>query len=264
MTTPTSHIMDHGDYHTGAGRSSPAEQQLSLSIYCCDANEEDEEGVLMRYGSHGHLADQDNESIYSAPCRTRTNASDESHRQSIVDKDLTHEDKKIPREKIKDAINGMRRADENAQLQRSTRRFLAMSEAQRTPQTLTQTICLSPWCDFSHGRGMALMLGAVSLCLITAVVLGSQGRLGLGIGTSISGVSIILVRRFWVPLYWLVWGQFVEKRRRRNMQLYDTLHGDHRGRALSVLNITSVENIDDREIEFSNDNGLANVVGEKT
>lgn len=251
---------------------------LSLSAYSGYDSEEDEDGILGRYGIQvlastsnavlGMRSHDDDESVYSAvntsaemddenDHRLRSNTSDTSFSRSSSSNGGSRNPrrkKKRPRDRIKDAINGMRRAHQDAQRQRSTRRFLAMSEGTQTPHSFTETICLSPWCDFSSGRGMVIMFASALLCILVAVALGGSGHITGGICTVTISIVIILVRRFWVAIYWLVWGQFLEKRRRRNMQVYDTLNGENPGGLeIPVQEFESVQDFDDvdGEVEFT-------------
>lgn len=265
-------VHEDDDDGNNGGRTSPT-NSLSLSVLSGYDTEEDEDGVLRRYGSHvlastknaimGVRSDDDEDSVYSAINQSADIAyEDDDAESNNVGNGSTHnnshhssnrarldsrfsrsssssggggnggrrkqKDKGL-RDRIRDVINGMRRAHEDARLHRSTRRFLAMSEGQRTAQGWTESVCLSPWCDFTTGRGVALMFGALTLCVMVAGALGKGGHLGWGIWIGVIGIVIILIKVFWVPIHWLVVGQFMEQRRRRNMQVYDNLNGENPG-----------------------------------
>jgi hypothetical protein len=101
---------------------------------------------------------------------------------------------------------------------------------------------------------MVIMFASALLCILVAVALGGSGHITGGICTVTISIVIILVRRFWVAIYWLVWGQFLEKRRRRNMQVYDTLNGENPGGLeIPVQEFESVQDFDDvdGEVEFT-------------
>eukprot|EP00804_Cyclotella_cryptica_P013179 CCRYP_006967-RA/>CCRYP_006967-RA protein AED:0.38 eAED:0.38 QI:0/-1/0/1/-1/1/1/0/417 len=248
---------------------------LSLSNHSGYDTDEDEDGVLRRFHDQAKSAlrlsmsvslrsDDDDESVYSA-VNTSADVDDENQRRNDADaltgrcsrnqgekNNRARKKKKSATDRIRDAIHGMRKAHQDAQLQRSTRRFLAMSEGNRTAQSFTEALCLSPWCDFSYGRGMALMMGVLFILVAVAIALSKLGHSAGGIWTCTLGITVVLVRRFWVPLYWLVWGQFVEKRRRRNIQMYDTLNGERpSGLQMSVQNFERVQDYDDGAIEFT-------------
>ncbi|KAL7517891.1 hypothetical protein ACHAWX_002766 [Stephanocyclus meneghinianus] len=247
---------------------------LTLSPHSGYDTDEDEDGVLRRFHDQAKSAlrhsmsmslrsdDDDDESVYSA-VNASLDADDEKHRRNNGSShhgeknNGTRKKKKRPADLIKNAIHGMRKAHRDAQLQRSTRRFLAMSEGNRTAQSFAEAVCLSPWCDFSYGRGLAVMMGVLFILVALAVALSKFGHLAGGIWTCTLGIALVFVRRFWVPLYWLVWGQFVEKRRRRNIQLYDTLNGERpSGLQMSVQNFERVQDYDDGDIGFTDDEAV--------
>lgn len=272
---------DNENIENGAdnGRESPT-HSLNLSVLSGYDTEEDEDGVLRRYGNHVLAStknaiaimrsDDEEDSVYSAvnqsaddieeneintngnsnrPNRARINSSQSSLSRSSSTSGSGRRKPKGTLGKIRGVINGMRRAHKDARLHRSTRRFLAMSEGQRTAQGWTESVCLSPWCDITTGRGIALMFGALSLCVLVAGALGKGGHLTWGIWIVVIGAIIILIKVFWVPLHWLVVGQFLEKRRRQNMQVYETLNGGNPG-GIEI----PVQNVDERDVySFANE-----------
>ncbi|KAL7469552.1 hypothetical protein ACHAXS_009805 [Conticribra weissflogii] len=251
------------------GRESPT-HSLNLSVLSGYDTEEDEDGVLRRYGNHVLAStknaiaimrsDDEEDSVYSAvnqstddvdenENRARIHSSQSSLSRSSSTSGSGRKKSKGTLGRIRGIINGMRRAHEDARLHRSTRRFLAMSEGQRTAQGWTESICLSPWCDITTGRGGALMSGLLTLCAIVAGALGKGGHLTWGIWIAVFGVLIILIKVFWVPIHWLVVGQFLEKRRRQNMQVYETLNGGNPG-GIEI----PVQNVDgDEGYSFANE-----------
>lgn len=230
---------------------------LSLSTYSGYDSEEDEDGVLKRFHDQAksslamNLSLDDDESVYSA-----VNTEEGGSRSSSSHGGRSRK-KKRPADRIKDAIHGMRKAHLDAQRQRSTRQFLAMSEGNRSAHSFTEALCLSPWCDFSSGRGMISMLGVI--CILTAVVtaLIKFEHLAGGVWTLILGIAIILIRKFWPAISWLAYGQFVEQRRRRNMQRYDTLNGEHERTTTLEMgvqnNLEAVQDHGEDEIQFRDD-----------
>lgn len=237
---------------------------LSLSTYSGYDTEEDEDGVLKRFHDQAKnslrmnlslRSDDDDDSVYSA-VNTSADVNEETSRSSSSHGGkATRKKKKRPADRIKSAIHGMRKAHEDAQRLRSTRQFLAMSEGNRSAHSFTEAICLSPWCDFSYGRGMAVMLSVLFVLVTVTFALIKLEHLAGGIWTFILGITVILVRRFWVPIYWLVWGQFVEKRRRRNMQRYDTLNGERERTASVEMAVQNFEmqHHDESEVEFTDE-----------
>mmetsp|Transcript_15913 Transcript_15913/g.33281 ORF Transcript_15913/g.33281 Transcript_15913/m.33281 type:complete len:419 (-) Transcript_15913:47-1303(-) len=263
------------------GRESPT-HSLNLSVLSGYDTEEDEDGVLRRYGNHVLAStknaiaimrsDDEEDSVYSAvnqstddiednnmntngnsngPNRARIHSSQSSLSRSSSTSGSGRRKSKGTLGKIRGVINGMRRAHEDARLHRSTRRFLAMSEGQRTAQGWTESICLSPWCDITTGRGIALMFGALTMCVLVASALGKGGHLTWGIWIIVIGAGTILMKVFWVPIHWLAVGQFLEKRRRQNMQVYETLNGGNPG-GIEI----PVQNVNERD-EYSFENELA-------
>jgi hypothetical protein len=253
---------------------------LSLSTsYSGYDTEEDEDNILKRFHDQTTISsksilmlntslDGDEDSVYSAVHTeeeeedTTTPNGSSHHGKSRKNK------KKKPTDVIKSAIQGMRKAHEEAKRQRSTRQFIAMTEGHRTASSFTEAICLSPYCDFSSQRGMITMMAVLILLTAVVVALIKLEHLAGGVWTFVVGIVILFVRRFWVPIYWLVWGQFVEKRRRRNMARYDTLNGGERengSRSASGEirmgvqndNFEKVQDYDESEMEFveeTNDN----------
>ena len=240
---------------------------LSLSTYSGYDTEEDEDGVIRRFHDQARsslhmnlsLCSDDDDSVYSA-----VNTEDSERTARSGGFGAGRKKKKRPADHIKDAIHGMRKAHNDAQRQRSTRQFLAMSEGGRTAHSFTEAICLSSWCDFNSGRGMVVMLGVLIILVAVVVALIKFEHLTGGVWTLILGLVVILLRRFWVPVYWLVWGQFVEKRRRRNMQKYDSLYGG-RGRAENFEKPDRDENeseLNEKAEELENDMSNNEVSGE--
>lgn len=234
---------------------------LSLSTYSGYDTDEDEDGVLKRFHDQAKSTTRmmqlntsldDDESVYSAVNTEENEEPGSRSSSSHGGMSRKKKKKKKPADRIKDAIDGMRKAHEDARRQRSTRQFLAMSEGNRSAHSFTEAICLSPWCDFSSGRGMMAMVAVLFLLVSVVVALIKFEHLAVGVWTLILGIVVILIRRFWVPIYWLVWGQFVEKRRRRNMQRYDTLNGQA-SVEMAVQNFEKVQDYDEREIEFGDE-----------
>jgi hypothetical protein len=234
---------------------------LSLSTYSGYDTDEDEDGVLKRFHDQAKSTTRmmqlntsldDDESVYSAVNTEENEEPGSRSSSSHGGMSRKKKKKKKPADRIKDAIDGMRKAHEDARRQRSTRQFLAMSEGNRSAHSFTEAICLSPWCDFSSGRGMMAMVAVLFLLVSVVVTLIKFEHLAVGVWTLILGIVVILIRRFWVPIYWLVWGQFVEKRRRRNMQRYDTLNGQA-SVEMAVQNFEKVQDYDEREIEFGDE-----------
>lgn len=278
----------NADSHATVNNETQTEQDLTLnrvpslnlSTYSGYDTDEDEDGVLRRFHDQARsslqitlsLRSDDDESVYSAVNTSadidegnlHRNHSDASifRSSSSHGENRTRKKKKKPTDHIKDAFHGMRKAHRDAQRLKSTRRFLAMSEGNRTAHSFTEAICLSPWCDFSYGRGLALMMSVLCFLVGLAILLSKFGHLAGGIWTCVLGITILLVRRFWVPIYWLVWGQFVEKRRRRNMQLYDSLNGERTGGVELSMQDGEVGFAD--EEEFGNADSSEPVPGELT
>mmetsp|Transcript_8347 Transcript_8347/g.15239 ORF Transcript_8347/g.15239 Transcript_8347/m.15239 type:complete len:102 (-) Transcript_8347:9-314(-) len=89
------------------------------------------------------------------------------------------------------------------------------------------------------------------MCVLVASALGKGGHLTWGIWIIVIGAGTILMKVFWVPIHWLAVGQFLEKRRRQNMQVYETLNGGNPG-GIEI----PVQNVNERD-EYSFENELA-------
>ena len=187
--------------------------------------EEDDDGVLKRFHDQANSSLQLNLGPVNDDDSPHSPNSDQSTKHNDNITDGTQRKKMKPTaDRIKDVIDGMRTAHENAQRQRSTRQFLAMSEGRITAHSFTEIICLSSWCDFYSGRGNAVMVAILFILVSVVYALIRFEHFAGGIWTLVLGITVIIIRRFWVQIYWLVWGQFIEKRRRSNVQRYDALN----------------------------------------
>eukprot|EP00956_Cyclotella_meneghiniana_P003627 scaffold4432_cov76-Cyclotella_meneghiniana.AAC.4 len=187
--------------------------------------EEDDDGVLKRFHDQANSSLQLNLGPLNDDHHLHSPNSELSTNQNGNVTDGTQRKKRKPTaDRIKDVIHGMRTAHENAQRQRSTRQFLAMSEGRITAHSFTEIVCLSSWCNFDSGRGMAVMIAILFILVSVVYALIRFEHYAGGIWTFVLGITVITIRRFWVQIYFLVWGQFIENRRRRNVQRYDALN----------------------------------------
>mmetsp|Transcript_35301 Transcript_35301/g.51882 ORF Transcript_35301/g.51882 Transcript_35301/m.51882 type:complete len:365 (-) Transcript_35301:203-1297(-) len=86
-------------------------------------------------------------------------------------------------------------------------------------------LCLSAWCDLCEFRGMVLVL-----MFVIAIVGGYKWMEKEGVVlrhlVMFLGIVLVLIRVFWWPIYWYLWGERVQRRRQATMELYDGLNGE--------------------------------------